>query len=141
MDISYDGAAYRALRRHHDCFTSTLTLRVKFSVAEVEVTANQNLPLGNESFSAGDPIATYRVRQPEQYRFEVHHFWNPRCYPDKPARERESEHTEYYWRLESMDVIAPRREDEWKAGLNLKYDFNDWGRYLRLRWDYLDDDD
>ncbi len=141
MDIDYDNDEFRNLRQHHDCFTSTIYLRVKYSVAEVKATANEDLRVGDESFSAGDDIVTYRVLQPTQYRFEVHHVWSSRCCPDKPAHEREAEHSNYVYPIEEIEVTAPRIRLDDGLRFEGRFRLDRRSNYSPFRDDYLDDDD
>ena len=49
-----------------------------------------------ETFSSGDNILTYRMREGSQFRFEAYPKWDQRCCPDKPAQNMEIEPTDYF---------------------------------------------
>lgn len=106
--IDYSGEDYEALREIHDCYTSRLFLRVYFDISKIEITSNRKTSLGAETFSAGDAIATFRMKQPIRHRFEVHHIWNALCCPNKPAVNKESEIADDLYAIEEIIVTSER---------------------------------
>jgi hypothetical protein len=97
-----------------ECFTVRIYLRVKYEVYEVKITANEQLTVGGTTFPQGDELATFRVGQPVQWRFEARPKWNPECCPTMPARVVE-------------DTITPWYPRDRMPGI--QYDWNKWKYY------------
>ncbi len=153
MTVSYTSKAYKQLRKLYPCFTNELYLRVKFAVYEIKVSAARPVTLGSDTFPAGDEIATYRLREAHEYRFESHLNWNKKCCEREPAETPKPQPTEYFAVLpekliEEIIVTGKRLkrnlkplkipfDEEWKLGGDLKYHFDefefdfDWKKFLK----------
>lgn len=157
MLISYSSKQYKALQKLFPCFTNDIYLRVRYAVFEIKVSANQALTLSTDQFPAGDEIATYRIREVKDYRFESHLTWNNKCCERQPAETPTPPPSDYFLALsesmidevivtgkriknaEPLKPIQPEKED-WKFGLGLEYELDEWG--LDLDWKkYLKEDD
>ncbi|HLD13636.1 MAG TPA: hypothetical protein VJB18_02860 [Burkholderiales bacterium] len=143
MSVGYEGDTYDRMRRFTECFRTTLYLRVEYRVYAVKVTANRQIQVGTKTFPVGDEIATYRVRQPNRYRFETHHEWNERCCPQRPQRIPPSEETNWYEPFHSVlddldgyQIPNPNKYD-WGWGLEPGYRYEwDWRPRLRIELRY-----
>ncbi len=141
MPIWYTGDRYEEMRHVTECFRTTLYLRVEYRVYQVKVTANRQIQVGTKTFPVGDEIATYRVRQPNQFRFETHHEWNERCCPQRPERTPPSEETNWYEPFHSVlddldgyQIPNPNKYD-WGLEPGYKYEW-DWKPRLRIELRY-----
>lgn len=130
MPIWYTGDKYEAMRRITDCFKTTLYLRVDYKVYEVKITANQQIQVDGKTFPVGDEIASYRVRQPDRFRFETHHEWNPRCCAQQPQRTPPGEETSWYTPFHS--VLEDLEENGLPGGWN--YDKWEWKLSPGYEW-------
>ena len=141
MPVGYEGDTYNRMRRFTECFRTTLYLRVEYRVYAVKVTANRQIQVGTKTFPVGDEIATYRVRQPNRYRFETHHEWNERCCPQRPPRTPPSEETNWYEvfnsvldDLDGYQIPNPNKYD-WGLEPGYRYEW-DWRPRLRIELRY-----
>lgn len=143
MPIWYTGDKYREMRRITNCFRTTLYLRVEYKVFQIKVTANQQIQVGNKTFPAADEIATYRARQPDRFRFETHHEWNPRCCPERPEETPAGETTDWYTPfhsvLDDLEPLTPRRSSlddyDWRLDPGYKWEIRPRLR-IELKYDW-----
>lgn len=152
MTISYASKAYKDMHKLYPCFTNDIYLRIKYAIYEIKVSAAQKLKLTSGTFPPGDDIATYRMREASEYRFESYLSWNKKCCEQEPAEPENPKPTEYFTVLsekliEEIVVTGKRlkqnhkpikktQDDEPKIGLDLRYhrdefefDFN-WKKFL-----------
>ncbi len=135
MHVWYTSDECREMRRITECFITTIYLRVKYNVFQVKITANRQIQLSNKTFPVGDEVATYRVRQPDQFRFETYHEWNERCCPERPGVTPDSETTDWhspYYNQYDHGLLIPgldwslddyKREIRPRLKIELKYDW------------------
>jgi hypothetical protein len=161
MLISYASKQLKALYQLVPCYTNEIFLRVRYAVFEVKVSARQAVTLGADQFPTGDEIATYRIREVKDYRFESHLTWNKKCCEREPAETPNLEPTEYFAALSenliqeiivtgerikkagnSKPVPVLPKNEEWKIELKGGYRFSDkWEFDLDLDWGKLLEDD
>ena len=159
--ISYASKKLKALYQLVPCFTNDIYLRVKYNVYEIKVSAIRPVTLGADQFPAGDEIATYRIREIKDYRFESHLTWNKKCCEREPAETPRLEPTEYFIALQEREIeevivtgkkiknsesakpvpILPD-DEKWEFKLEGGYKLQDkWEKELDLDWwKYLEDD-
>ncbi len=154
--VSYASKKYLALQTLTPCFTNDIYVRLRYEISEVKISAKQAVTLGADQFPAGDEIATYRIRELKDYRFESHLTWNKKCCEREPAETPTPSATDYYLAHSEASIeevietgkrikLTPRKkqfkveEEKWEFGLDLGYDRDKWG--LDLDWrKYLEDD-
>jgi hypothetical protein len=128
LDISYQATSYLDLLAVTPCFNVKVYVRVRFDVFEVKVTANVDTTvtsptLGTASFPKGDEIATFRVSEPRQFRFEASFDYNSKCCPVRPDRTPEDK-TGPWIPLDFGLPIEWGSDKDWLKP-KLKYSFGD----------------
>lgn len=138
LTLFYVSDSYLPLLSVKPCYKATIYLRIRYAIKEIKVAANETLGSGQDAFAAGDEIATFRVKQPDQFRFEKYYEFNRKCCDEEPAEPPATETSS--WLPLELDV-DPRRfglEPTWRFGISpefrYKYDF-------KLRYRFTDDDD
>ncbi len=147
--VSYSTKKLRALQQKVACFTNDVYLRVRYEIFEIKVSAIKTVTLGADQFPPGDEIATYRIRELKEYRFESHLTWNKKCCEREPTETPTPPPTEYFAalsetlieeivvtgnRLKNTPTPKPEKKhhESWELGLKLGYDTEDWG--VDLDW-------
>jgi hypothetical protein len=127
LPVDY-GKPYRDLLTIVPCYTVDVFMRVRYDLYDVKVVAAEDVTVGGTSFPAGDELASFRVADPLQYRFETETTFNPRCCaeePQAPPNERQSA-----W-LPTPLEFGPRIE--WHYDKDWSDDDNRWRPRLRLK--------
>jgi len=136
LGIFYVADSYQKLLAIKPCYKATIYLRIRYVIKEIKVAANQDLGTGQDAFAAGDEIATFRIKQPDQFRFEKYYEFNRKCCNEEPAEAPETETTE--WLPRDLDLDGFGLEPRWR------FDFSPEFRYrfdFKLRYRFADEED
>lgn len=138
MPINYVGDKYNKMRRITKCYKTTLYIAVEYKVFQIKITANRDITIPGKTFPAGDEIATYRVRQPNRYRFETYHEFNRRCCEEKPEIGPDNETTSWYTPFHSiLDEFEFKLPKKFEFRFRPDYDFDfDYRRRFRIELKY-----
>ncbi|MEN3976724.1 hypothetical protein [Emcibacter sp. SYSU 3D8] len=63
------------------CMRTTIAYVVQYQIIDVDVTTTVDATFGNETYPAGDRVASFRVLDPRRYQFVRRHQHNPACCP------------------------------------------------------------
>jgi hypothetical protein len=75
-------------RRRELCYDTKVVVVATHVVFEITARATSDLQFGGVQYPAGDVIATFRIGNPNSYRFVRRFVFNPKCCPGQPADER-----------------------------------------------------
>jgi hypothetical protein len=129
LSIHYEADDSKPLLTSKPCYKATIYLRIRYVIQEIKVAANQDLGAGPDKFAKGDEIATFRVKQPDQFRFEKYYEFNKKCCDKEPDEPPETEITDYIplaLELEGYGLLPT-----WRFGISpeFRYRFDFTPRY------------
>ncbi|MEM7444774.1 MAG: hypothetical protein AAF414_15735 [Pseudomonadota bacterium] len=131
LTITYLADSYKALLNSKPCYKATIYLRIGFTIREIKVAANVDLGKGADKFAKGDEIATFRVKEPKQFRFEKYYEFNKKCCTEEPDEKPETERTPWLPREGVLDLDRYGINPTWRFRINpeFRYKFDFTPRY------------
>lgn len=138
LSIFYVADSYRALLSSKPCYKATIYLRIRYDIREIKVAANETLGTGQDAFAAGDEIATFRIKVPDQFRFEKYYEFNRKCCDEEPTEQPSTENSSWLPLELDADTESFGLEPTWRFGISpdFRYRFD-----FKLRYRLEDEDD
>ncbi len=135
LELFYVSDSYKPLLSSKPCYKATLYIRIRNVIKEVKVAADKPLGKGADAFAAGDEIATFRVKVPDQFRFEKYYEFNRKCCDEEPPEPPATETSKWLPLEDAFDgLFQPQDDFRFSPHFRFKFDF-------KLRYRFADEDD